>query len=604
MVRAHPSWSNLGASFLSIRIALDEIAPLTSIAHRTFWAMCALWLVVWAMRLPVPLTPRVWIAFLGMGLLNNVIPFGLMAWGQLHIETGLTSILNAATAIFGVIAAAIFFADERISARKGLGVTLGFAGVATAIGLENVKSFDLRSLAQLAVIVGTISYAMASVWARHFLSGLPPQVAAAGMLTGSSAVTVPLAWMVDGPISLSLQADTILAIAYFAIIATAGAYLLYYRVLAMAGSGNLMLVTLVIPPVAIILGSIVRDETLNPNAFAGFVLLAIGLAIIDGRILTLLRRRSVDRPPPPQLGHPKPENGAGTQTTMLYRDADSWRTAPSKRVLVFGMSGLGKTHMSTTLRDCGTWFHYSIDYRIGTRYMGERIADNAKAEAMKVPFLRDLLMSDSIYIGSNITFHNLSPVSTYLGKPGDPAKGGLPIAEYRRRQEQFQQSEIAALNDTGYFAERAQQLYGYSNFICDTGGSICEWVNPDDDNDPLMTTLSTVALPIWIKGDEAHTMELIARFDKAPKPMAYQPDFLQDCWSEYINETGSTADKVDPNAFVRWTYARALAHRQPRYEAMSRWGVTVTADDVAALKGEQDFIDLIADALTNKPGLL
>ncbi|GGX62113.1 multidrug transporter [Tateyamaria omphalii] len=299
------AWSELillgliwGASFLSIRIALDEIAPLTSIAHRTFWAMWALWLVVWAMRLPVPRDPRVWGAFLGMGILNNVIPFGLMAWGQLHIETGLTSILNAATAIFGVMAAALFFADERITARKGIGVALGFFGVATAIGLENFKSFDLRSLAQVAIVAGTVSYALASVWGRHFLGGLRPQVAAAGMLTGSSVVTVPLAWMVDGPISLNLQTDTVLSIAYYSILATAGAYLLYYRVLAMAGSGNLMLVTLVIPPVAIVLGSIVRDETLNPNAFVGFALLALGLTIIDGRILTVLRRGSVDRPSP------------------------------------------------------------------------------------------------------------------------------------------------------------------------------------------------------------------------------------------------------------------------------------------------------------------
>ncbi|WP_299686835.1 ATPase [uncultured Tateyamaria sp.] len=285
---------------------------------------------------------------------------------------------------------------------------------------------------------------------------------------------------------------------------------------------------------------------------------------------------------------------------MLYKDADAWRAAKNRRVMVFGMSGLGKTHMSTTLRASGTWFHYSIDYRIGTRYMGEFITDNAKAEAMKVPFLRDLLMSDSIYIGSNITFHNLSPVSTYLGKPGDAAKGGLPIAEYRRRQEQFRRSEISALEDTGHFAERAQRLYGYPSFICDTGGSICEWVDPANDRDPLMTTLSTVCLPIWIKGDAAHTAALIERFDRAPKPMAYQPGFLLDCWTAYLAETGLAEDAVDPDAFVRWTYARALAHRQPRYEAMSRWGVTVTADEVASLKGEADFTDLIAAALERK----
>ena len=285
---------------------------------------------------------------------------------------------------------------------------------------------------------------------------------------------------------------------------------------------------------------------------------------------------------------------------MLYRNADHWRASAQKRVLVYGMSGLGKTHMSSLLRASGHWFHYSIDYRIGTRYMGELIADNAKAEAMKVPFLRSLLMSDSIYIGSNITFDNLTPVSTYLGKPGDPELGGLPIAEYRRRQEQFRTSELAALNDTAHFAERARALYGYPHFICDTGGSICEWIDPDDVNDPLMTTLGATCLPLWIKGSEAHTQALIARFDKAPKPMAYQPEFLLECWQEYLSETGLAEDRVNPDTFVRWTYARALAHRQPRYEAMARWGVTVSADEVASLKGEADFIDLVAAALERR----
>ena len=146
---------------------------------------------------------------------------------------------------------------------------------------------------------------------------------------------------------------------------------------------------------------------------------------------------------------------------MIYASAEDWRAAPHRRVLFYGMSGLGKTHLSNMLRDSGDWFHYSIDYRIGTRYMGELIADNAKAEAMKVPFLRDLLMSDSIYIGSNITFNNLSPVATYLGKPGDATKGGLPMSEYARRQEQFRQAEISALYDTAHFAARAEALYDY-----------------------------------------------------------------------------------------------------------------------------------------------
>ena len=264
------------------------------------------------------------------------------------------------------------------------------------------------------------------------------------------------------------------------------------------------------------------------------------------------------------------------------------------------MSGVGKTRIASMLRAHAHWFHYSVDYRIGTRYMGELIADNAKAHAMQVPFLRDLLLSDSIYIGSNITFNNLTPVSTYLGKPGDPARGGMPIAEYRRRQEQFRQAEISALLDTGYFIERSQRLYGYPHFICDTGGSICEWVDGNDPDDPILTELSRHCLLVYIRGSEAHTQELIRRFDRAPKPMAYQPEFLDQVWSEYLNQNTCMEEEVDPDDFIRRTYARALAHRQPRYEAMVPWGVSVTADEVAQLRDAADFDRLIAAALARR----
>ena len=286
---------------------------------------------------------------------------------------------------------------------------------------------------------------------------------------------------------------------------------------------------------------------------------------------------------------------------MLYPTAADWRAAPHKRVVLFAMSGLGKTHISTLLRDGGDWFHYSIDYRIGTRYMGEYIADNAKREAMKVPFLRDLLMSDSIYIGSNLSFENLSPVSAYLGKPGDAAKGGLPIAEYQRRQDQFRRAEMQALLDTGYFMDRAQDLYGYPHFVCDTGGSICEWVDPANPHDPVLTHLSQRALMVWIRGSDDHTADLIRRFDKAPKPMAYQPEFLARVWAQYLDEHHIAPEDVDPDAFIRWTYAQALAHRQPRYQAMAdNWGITVDAADMANVRDAQDFADVIASGLPAK----
>ncbi|MEQ9259920.1 MAG: ATPase [Roseovarius sp.] len=285
---------------------------------------------------------------------------------------------------------------------------------------------------------------------------------------------------------------------------------------------------------------------------------------------------------------------------MIYPTAQHWLDAPKKRVLFYGMSGLGKTHLSNMLRAGGGWFHYSIDYRIGTRYMGEFITDNAKAHAMKVPFLRDLLMSDSIYIGSNISFNNLSPVSTYLGKPGDPEQGGMPVDEFRRRQEQFRRAEISALQDTAYFISRAEALYGYPHFICDTGGSICEWVDGTDPADPLLTELSQHCLLIRIEGSEAHTQELIRRFDRAPKPMCYQPEFLDRVWEQYLAEKGCSEAEVNPDAFIRWTYAQALEHRKPRYEAMAPWGVSVTAEEVALVTCPEDFEALVARALERR----
>ncbi|MBC7164545.1 MAG: ATPase [Roseovarius sp.] len=285
---------------------------------------------------------------------------------------------------------------------------------------------------------------------------------------------------------------------------------------------------------------------------------------------------------------------------MIYQTGRDWHDAPQKRVLFYGMSGLGKTHLSQMLRDAGGWFHYSVDYRIGTRYMGEFITDNAKAHAMQVPFLRDLLLTDSIYIGSNITFNNLSPVSTYLGKPGAPDKGGMPMAEYCRRQEQFRQAEINALMDTGYFIERSQRLYGYPHFICDTGGSICEWVDGCDPADPILAELSRHCLLIYIEGSDAHTAELIRRFDRAPKPMAYQPEFLAGVWEEYLRRNNVSEAEVDPDAFIRWTYAQALEHRQPRYEAMAKWGVRITADEVAEATDADRFKALIATAIDRR----
>lgn len=281
-----------GASFLSIKLALAELPVLTLVAHRVVWAALVLWgYVIWR-RVPVPRAPRLWGAFAVMGLLNNAIPFALMAWGQQFIETGLTSIFNAATAVFAVLVAALVLSDERLTRARLAGVLLAFAGVSVAIGLDALAGFDIRSLAQLAVLMGALCYALAAAWARVHLTGVAPEVAAAGMLTASSLVLLPLAVMVDGLPAMPSSWTTIGSILWFSVLGTAVAYLLYYRILALAGSGNAMLVTLMIPPVAIVLGALVLGERLGAEAFAGFVLLALGLVVLDGRVTERWRRGS------------------------------------------------------------------------------------------------------------------------------------------------------------------------------------------------------------------------------------------------------------------------------------------------------------------------
>jgi len=288
-----------GASFLSIRVALDEVPVLTVVAFRVGGAAAVLWLYVLARGLPVPRGLRLWGVFAVRGLLNNILPFSLITWGQLHIASGLASILNAATAIFGVAIAALVFADERLTFRKGLGVLLGFLGVATAVGLQNLTRFDLTSMAQWALIGASLCYGLSSSWARAFLKGVTPQVATAGMLTMSALVMIPLALWQDGAPPLGYSPAAWSALAYLALAASATAYLLYYRVLAAAGAGNLSFVTLLVSPVAILLGALVLGEQLRPQAYFGFALLALGLVILDGRAWSRLRQnlRPVQDPP-------------------------------------------------------------------------------------------------------------------------------------------------------------------------------------------------------------------------------------------------------------------------------------------------------------------
>lgn len=286
---------------------------------------------------------------------------------------------------------------------------------------------------------------------------------------------------------------------------------------------------------------------------------------------------------------------------MLFSSADEFVKSPRHAVTVFGMAGVGKTRLSNMLRD-KHWFHYSADYRIGTRYMGEFIVDNFKREAMKVPFLAQLLRTDSIYISSNITFDNLDPLSTYLGTPGDPTRGGLPLAEYQRRQEQHRVAEIAALQDVPHFIERAHDLYDYDNFIADTGGSLIEVVDPQNPDDPVIRALAHHTALVYIRGTDKDAEELVRRFRKSPKPMYYRPEFLVEKWAEYKLIQGIEDDaNVDPAGFGAWGFEALLHDRLPRYQALAdNFGYVIEASDLATVRDGDEFADLIASAIEKR----
>ena len=284
---------------------------------------------------------------------------------------------------------------------------------------------------------------------------------------------------------------------------------------------------------------------------------------------------------------------------MIYQNKKDWIKSPNKRVSLLGMSGLGKTRLSNMLQSTFNWFHYSVDYRIGTRYLDEFIVDNFKQEAMKNAFLRELLLSDSIYISSNLNFNNLSPLSTYLGKPGKETLGGINFEKYKERQKQHREAEILSILDTNKFIEKSNDIYGYQNFVCDTSGSICEVVNPEDPNDPLLSHLAEDTLIILIKGSRKHKEQLIKRFKKDPKPIYYNEDFLNKKWSNFKDEFKVSNSNVNPDKFILYCFEELLDYRTPIYNSIAKnWGITIDADDISKVKNENDFINLVSHYLS------
>lgn len=286
---------------------------------------------------------------------------------------------------------------------------------------------------------------------------------------------------------------------------------------------------------------------------------------------------------------------------MRFKSSSDFRKLKNRAVTLMGMSGVGKTTLAGLLQQEG-WFQYSVDYRIGTRYMGEHIVDNFKREAMKVPFLADLLRSDSIYINSNITFDNLSPLSTYLGKPGNPKLGGISFAEYKRRQQQHREAEIHSLLDVASFIERSRDIYRYKDFVCDSGGSICEVVDVSNPDDPVLKCIAGNTLLLYIEGNADHTRMLVDRFRKYPKPMYYQPQFLDAKWAEFKALKGiGNDDDVEPDEFAVWGFEQLLHHRIPLYGRIADMiGYRVPMEAIPHIKSEADFVDLVSSIIDKR----
>lgn len=280
-----------GGSYFYIAVAVQAVPPLSIVAFRVTLGGILLYLVVRASGLRLPRDRATWGAFFAMGLMNNVIPFSLIAWAQSHVASGLAAILNATTPLFAVLLANFLTSDERMTPASVVGVVIGFVGVTIMIGPNALEGFTVDFLADLALLLASVFYALSPIYARRFgRAGVPPMVAATGQFTAATAMMLPLALVFDMPWTIPMPpAGVWAALIGLAALSTALAYVIYYRILATAGAVNLMLVTFLVPVSAILLGAVFLGERLSPNHFLGMGAIGLGLAAIDGRLWRWLR---------------------------------------------------------------------------------------------------------------------------------------------------------------------------------------------------------------------------------------------------------------------------------------------------------------------------
>lgn len=279
---------------------------------------------------------------------------------------------------------------------------------------------------------------------------------------------------------------------------------------------------------------------------------------------------------------------------VLEFTVDQFRAWEHKKVTLLGMSGVGKSYLSSMLRRGGNWFHYSGDYRIGTRYLDEHILDMIKNQAMQVPFLKQLLRNDWIYIRNNIKVDDLGPVLSYVGKLGNPEQGGVELEDFIQRQALYREAEVATMFDVPHFIHKAQEIYGYPHFVNDVGGSLCELDEPG-----VIESLVENTLILYIQvTNEAEENKLIQRAVSAPKPLYYRPEFLNEYLALFLAENNlEYAAEMDPDDFARWVFPRLFHSRIPRYETIAQQGYTVTSEEVSQVKNEQDFMLLLERAI-------
>ena len=286
-----------GGAFFFIGVAVKHVPPLTYVWLRLSIAAVAMWIYVKARVGSLGLPRQVWGAIVLLAILNNALPFALFGWGQTHIASGLASILNATTPIWGVVVAHFLTHDERMTPRKTVGVLLGFGGVATMIGPALLSNIGANAVAQLACVTASLSYALAAVWARRFRRiGVAPIAVTTGQLTAGALIMLPVSLIVDQPWTHPFPPISAwAAISALALFCTAFGYVLYFRLIDHAGATNALLVTLLVPPVAIMLGAAFLNETLAPQDFLGLALIALGLAAIDGRLVSYLSARRLPK---------------------------------------------------------------------------------------------------------------------------------------------------------------------------------------------------------------------------------------------------------------------------------------------------------------------